>query len=107
MARQPRRQALSEPAVNPLVAAHFRAVNDTSTLAPAATRASDPEALDAKAGLAPQRPRALLEGARSQPSRVALIRTLIEHVRDSDHALYLARTHEVEGVVAVANVLDQ
>ena len=60
-----------------------------------------PEALDAvvdmlvRAGLVPQRPRALLEGTHSQPSRLALIRTLIEYVRDSDDTLYLARSHEL------------
>ena len=47
------------------------------------------------AGLVPQRPRALLEGTHSQPSRLALIRTLIEYVRDSDDTLYLARSHEL------------
>jgi hypothetical protein len=107
MARQRPHQSPGQPAVNPLVAAHFRAVNDTSRSAPASTRASVPEALDAggemldmrdllsRAGLAPERPRALLEGTHSQPSRVPLIRTLIEYVRDSDEALYLARTHEL------------
>ncbi len=43
----------------------------------------------------PQRPRALLEGPHSQPSRFALVRTLIEHVRDSDDTLYLTRSHEL------------
>ena len=120
MARRRRRPSKGEPSVNPLVAAYFRAANDTTApggdaakdvprraLAPSATRAGVPEAPDAvvdmldipdifyRAGLVPQRPRALLEGTHSQPSRLARIRTLIEYVRDSDDTLYLARSHEL------------
>ena len=114
MARRRRRPSRGEPSVNPLVAAYFRAANDTiasgddaaqdlprRTLAPSATLAGVPEAPDAvvdmlfMAGRVPQRPRALLEGRQSQPSRLALIRTLIEYVRDSDDTLYLARSHEL------------
>lgn len=114
MARRRRRPSNGKPSVNPLVAAYFRAVTDTigsendaipnlprRTLEPPATLAGVPEALDAVvdmlalAGLAAQRPRALLEGTHSQPSRLALIRTLIEYVRDSDDTLYLARSHEL------------
>jgi hypothetical protein len=60
-----------------------------------------PEAPDAvvdtlfRAGLLPHRPRALLEGTHSQPSRPTLLRTLIEYVRDSDDTLYFARSHEL------------
>jgi hypothetical protein len=114
MARQRPRPSRGEPLVNPLVAAYFRAANDTvvsgddaaedpprHTLAPSTTLAGVLEASDAvvdmliKAGLVPQRPRALLEGTHSQPSRLALIRRLIEYVRDSDDTLYLARSHEL------------
>jgi hypothetical protein len=103
MARQRRRASRGEPSVNPLVAAYFRAAHDT--IAPgdaAAIRAGFPpdggvEMLDvfSRAGLVPQRPRGLLEGAHAQPSRFALVRTLIAHVRDSDDTLYLARSHEL------------
>lgn len=113
MARRRRRPSRGEPSVNPLVTAYFRAANDAiasgddaaqdlprRTLAPSATLAGVPEVPDAVvdmhfgAGLVPQRPRALLEGTHPQPSRLALIRTLIEYVRDND-TLYLARSHEL------------
>jgi hypothetical protein len=96
MARR-RRPSSGEPSVNPLVAAYFRAANDAiasqddalpqRTLAPSATLAGVSETL--------QRPRGLLEGTQSQPSRLARIRTLIEYVRDSDDTVYLARSHEL------------
>ena len=117
MARRRRRPSRGEPSVNPLVAGYFRAANETiasgddaaqdlprRALSPSATVAGVPEVPDAvvdmldmlvMAGLVPQRPRALLEGTHSQPSRLALIRTLIEYVRDSDDTLYLARSHEL------------
>jgi Family of unknown function (DUF6178) len=114
MARQRRRPSRGEPSLNPLVAAYFRAANDTiasgddaaqdltrRTSVPSTTLAGVPEAPDAvvdtlfRAGLVPHRPRALLEGTHSQPSRLALIRTLIEYVRDSDDTLYFARSHEL------------
>jgi hypothetical protein len=114
MARRRGRPSNGEPSVNPLVTAYFRAANDTiapgddaaegppqRTLVPPPTLAGVPEAADAvvdmlfRAGLLPQRPRALLEGPDSQPSRLALIRTLIEYVRESDDTLYLARSVEL------------
>lgn len=114
MARRRRRPSKGEPSVNPLVAAYFRAANDAiasgdndlprHTLGSSATPAGVPEVPDAVvdslvmfygAGLVPQRPRALLEGTHSQPSRLTLVRTLIEYVRDSDDTLYLARSHEL------------
>jgi Family of unknown function (DUF6178) len=102
MARRRRRPSQGEPTVNPLVAAYFRAVNDAVALS--ATPSAVPETpgtpvdvleMLAGAGLVPQRPRALLEGTQDQPSRVALVRTLIEYVRDHDDALYAARSHEL------------
>lgn len=92
------------PSANPLAAAYFRAAHDA--IAPgddesSATIAGVPEAPDdiadtlVSAGLAPPRPRALLDGEHAQPSRVALIRTLIEYVRDSDDPLYVARSQEL------------
>src|SRR6185295_15559376 len=114
MARRRRPPSRGEPPVNPIVSAYFRAVTDTigsendaipnlprRALESPATLAGVPEAvvdvLDilSGAGLVPQRPRALLEGSHSQPSRLALIRTLIEYVRDSDDTLYLARSREL------------
>jgi hypothetical protein len=114
MARQRRRRSNREPSVNPLVAAYFRAVTDTigsendaipnlgrRALEPPAPLAGAPEALEAvvdmlvRAGLVPEPPRALLEGTQSQSSRLALLRTLIEYVRDNDDTLYLARSHEL------------
>ena len=111
MARQRRRPSRGEPSVNPLVAAYFRAVTDAigsendaipkpprRALEPPATLAGVAEAFDAVVEmltLAAQRPRALLEGSHAQPSRLALIRTLIEHVRDNDDTLYLTRSHEL------------
>lgn len=114
MARERRRPSNGEPSVNPLVAAYFRAVTDSiesendaipnlprRALEPPATAGGVPEALDAvvdmlfREGLAPQRPRALLEGTHAQPSRLALIRTLIEYVRGSDDTLYLERSREL------------
>ena len=83
MARQRRRQRPDgAPSMNPIAAAYFRAADDAAAsadhdasrlprraLEPASTGGSVPEALDAivgllaEAGLVPQRPRALLEGA--------------------------------------------
>jgi hypothetical protein len=117
MARRRRRPSNGEPSVNPLVAAYFRAATDTIEsendavpnlprrgLEPPAALAGVPEALEAvvamldmlsRAGLVPQPPRTLLEGTHSQPSGLALIRTLIEYVRDNDDTLYLTRSHEL------------
>lgn len=114
MARRRRRLSNGEPSVNPLVAAYFRAATDTigsendavpnlprRALEPPATLARVPEALDAivemlaLAGLAAQRPRALLEGTHSQPLRFARIRTLMQFVRDSDDSMYVVRTREL------------
>jgi len=117
MARRRRRPSRGEPSVNPIAAAYFRAADDAiasgddaaqdlprRTLAPSATLAGVPEAPDAVAdmldilfrtGLVPLRPRARLEGTRSQPSRLARIQTLIEYLRDSDDTVYFARSHEL------------
>ena len=104
MARQRgRRQPDGTPRPNPIAAAYFRAADDTAASAdpaasrltgravePAPTGESVPEALDAivdllaEAGLVPQRPRALLEGARAEQSRLTSIRPLMEYVRDKD-----------------------
>ena len=49
----------------------------------------------AEAGLLPGRPRALLEGAASEPSRLTRMQRLMEHVRDTDDTAYLARSSEL------------
>ena len=103
MARQRRRPSRGEPSVNPLVAAYFRDANDTVASGddaaqdlPRGTVAPDAVVdMLVRAGLMPQRPRALLEGTHAQPSRFALIHALMEYVRDSDDTLYLARSHEL------------
>jgi hypothetical protein len=99
MAKRRRRPSDGEPSVNPVVAAYFRAVTDTSGSENDAAEA--PEVVDAVvdmlavAGMATTRPRALLEGSHSQPSRLARIRTLLEFVRDNDDATYVVRSHEL------------
>ena len=93
MARRRQRPAKGEPSVNPLVAAYVRAATDTVASGDDTARDLARHALAPSSTLEP--PRALLEGAPAQPSRYARIRTLIEYVRDNDHALYLARSHEL------------
>ena len=114
MARRPQRQAPGEPSVNPIVAAYFRAADDgvapgdevaldltPGALALPAAGPGVAAAFDAlidvlaTAGLMPQRPLALLEGAQSQPERFARIRALMESVRDSDDTRYFVRSREL------------
>ena len=114
MARRPQRQAPGEPSVNPIVAAYFRDADDAvasgddvaldltrGALAPPAGGPGVAEAFDAlidvlaTAGLMPQRPRALLEGAQAQPERCARIRALMKYVRDSDDLKYVVRSQEL------------
>jgi hypothetical protein len=120
MARQPKP---AEPNVgaagpttsNPIVAAYFRAVAETpepSSGAPGSTepatelRAPDDEVVQLlnDAGVIPQGPRALLEGEGPDPqgARLAHIRRLMAHVRDTDEAAYLTRCHEL---AFIANTL--
>ena len=74
-------------------------------LEPAPTGDSLAHAVDAmvdvlaEAGLVPQRPRALLEGARPEQSRLTLIRRLMESVRDIDDSAYLTRSRELAFLV--------
>jgi hypothetical protein len=114
MARQPGRQRPEgTPSMNPIAAAYFRAADagasadhDVSRLPqlplePASTGGSFPETLDAivgllaEAGLVPERPRALLEGAQSEQSRVTRIRPLMEYVRDRDDTARFNRSREL------------
>ncbi|HEY0285350.1 MAG TPA: DUF6178 family protein [Vicinamibacterales bacterium] len=101
-ARQRRPASNGQPSANPFVDAYFRAVNDSiasenETIQNRPRRASHDAVVDmlVSADLVPQRPRMLLEGTDSQPSRLALIRTLIQCVRDSDDTVYLERSHEL------------
>lgn len=107
------------PAVtNPIAAAYFRSADDIPTssghdashrpppaLEPASADGSVRAELDAivsllaEAGVVTERPRALLEGATSQPSRLTRIRPLMEHVRDTDDEAYFARTREMAFLV--------
>lgn len=99
---------------NPIAAAYFRAADDSAAspdhdasrlprraLEPSPSGESVSEALDAvvdllaDAGLMPERPRALLEGTTPQPSRLARIRPLMEHVRDTDDNAYFTRHREM------------
>jgi hypothetical protein len=103
------------PPLNPIAAAYLRAADDAA--APAGDDASRlprralepapsadgtvPEALDAivgllaEAGLVPQQPRALLEGARPEQSRLTRIRPLMQYVREMDGTAHLARNREL------------
>jgi hypothetical protein len=103
------------PSINPIAAAYFRAVADTAAEAitapppvlppvPALEAApidgSVADALDAlvgvlaEAGLVPQRPRALLEGA-STEAPLTFIRPLMAYLRDTDLDAHFARSREL------------
>ena len=109
MARERRRGAppLTKTLPNPVAAAYFRAADDAAAspghdasrlprraLEPSSSDGSVSEALDAivgllaEAGMVPERPRALLEGAVPQPSRLTRMRPLMVHVRDTDDNAY-------------------
>jgi len=115
VARQRKRERPdATPSTNPVAAAYFRAADDTAASADhdtsrlhcggdelAPTGESVREALDAivgllvEAGLVVQPPRALLEGARSEQSRLAHIRPLMAYIRDADNAALLSRSREL------------
>jgi hypothetical protein len=91
--------------MNPIAEAYFQAADDTAASpdhgASRVPGGSVSEAGDAifallaEAGLVPDQPRALLEGTVAQPSRLARIRPLIAHVRDTDDNAYFARSREM------------
>jgi hypothetical protein len=114
MARQRRHQVDRVPALNPVAAAYFRAVDETVPSAddgaaglsnhPTAAPPPSPdiaEALNAvagmraKAGLVPQRPRALLEDPHARQHGLARIRALMEHHRQEDEAAFHTRGREL------------
>ena len=99
---------------NPIAAAYFRAAGDTATapdqessypprraLPQTFTGESVADAVDAmigllaEAGLVLERPRALLDGAGAEPSRLTRIRPLMAHLRDVDDNAYFTRTREM------------
>jgi hypothetical protein len=120
MARRRKRQPpIGAPELpNPIAAAYFRAADENTrssghdganppprTLGPSSENGSIGAELDAfisllaEAGVVPERPRALLEGATSQPSRLTRLRPLMEHVRDTNDEAYFARTREMAFLV--------
>ena len=117
MARRPRHtqsgaSVTGSFTVNPIVAAYFRAA-DEGPEASTETAASEsdvhahaidgPESFEAvvelltEAGLMPERPRALLEGADADPqaARLTRLRRLMACVRDTDESAYLTRSREL------------
>jgi hypothetical protein len=112
MARERRRQRPDgTPAPNPIAAAYFRDIGDAAASAdddaPRLPRrdteaartgtdsCDDVAGVLAEAGLLPQRPRALLEGARREQSRLTRILPLMEYLREKHDAGYLARNREL------------
>src|SRR6185369_6372128 len=119
MARQPAhaRSAASKTGainVNPIVAAYFRAADEaaeSSASTPPASRSTDahaeatdvPESIEAvielltEAGMMPERPRALLAAADTEPqaTRLTRLRQLMEYERDRNETAYFARHREL------------
>ena len=114
LAQQPRRPHDGAPNANPIVAAYFRAADEPvasgdpvasaqpkPALDASPTPSPTPEALDAvvemltESGVLGERPRALLEGTVSEPSRLRHILPLMEFVRDRDDAACSARSREL------------
>ncbi len=118
MARQPSRQRSDgAPSMNPIAAGYSRAAHDSAAPAdrdasrfprePAPTGESVPELIAAivdlladagpvgPASVVAQRPRALLEGAQPEHSRLTCIRPLMEHIREMDDGALLTRSREL------------
>ena len=113
MARQRRHQALDEASsVNPIAAAYFRAAADAEASTeeeagqgrPAPESATDADASEAlpavldllaEAGFVPGRPRALLESAPGEPSRLTPLRALLASIHDADQAAFARRNREL------------
>ncbi|MEP7305979.1 MAG: DUF6178 family protein [Acidobacteriota bacterium] len=108
-----RRRPDGTPVLNPIAATYLRTAEQTAASADhdaslVPLSAAEPGStgsvvetrdaiigLLAESGAVPQRPRALLEGAGSQPSRLACIRPLMEYVRDTDDTAHLMRNREL------------
>jgi hypothetical protein len=114
MARQPRRLGPDAGLPNPIAAAYFRAVDEGAVPDPvdgplpsrelngsAVAEGEVHEALEAvaellaAAGVMPDRPLALLEGAHDRDDRFARIRPLLEQLSRTDPGAYLIATHEM------------
>lgn len=124
MARQSKRSKASMAGAikgNPIVTAYFRAADEgpessTSPPAPKSLPAAEsrlgevpahatdgPESIEAvmelltEAGMMPERPRALLDAADTDPqaARLAHLRRLMTHVRDTDETVYFTRSREL------------
>jgi hypothetical protein len=116
MARQPTRTASGAAATrsmtaNPIVAAYFRAADEASESTSPASRSTDmhvdatdvPESIAAvidlltEAGMMPERPRALLAAADTDPqtARLARLRQLMEYAHDRNDIAYFTRNREL------------
>lgn len=104
MARQRGREPADAASSNPLVAAAFRMAHEAAASfdgnADSGRRAGSESVhavveLLTEAGVVPERPRALLEGTGSEPSRFARIRALMAHLYDTNPAAYLGRSQEL------------
>jgi hypothetical protein len=106
MARQP------QDTINPIATAYFRATEEEADtipegIAPESARYRDagdddiPTSIDAviellaEAGVMPERPRALLEAADEDSTKLSLLKRLMEFVLHHDEPAYLARTREL------------
>ncbi len=110
MARQPKTTpsgtSVTAP-VNPIVTAYFRAVDELESPLPASDAhvpaSGVSESVEAvmelleEAGVMPERPRALLEGAGPGPqaTRLTHLRRLMAHVREKDETAYFRRGREL------------
>jgi hypothetical protein len=100
MARQ--RGRTRSASLNPIVAAYFR---ETSEAAESSNVTAQPPErmlgavieLLTEAGMMPERPRALLEAADSEPQAASLarVRRVMEYVRDTNDTAFLARSREL------------
>ena len=102
MARQPRhRRTDAAPSINPIVAAYVRDADEAAAAVEAPATPDVSASIDAvvdllaEAGLAPERPRALLESAADESPRLTRLQRLMEQARDTDDTAYLARGREL------------
>jgi hypothetical protein len=90
-------------AVNPIVAAYFRAADEARSTNVPADAPDVPESIVAvidlltEAGLMPERPRARLGAADVDPPapRLTHLRQVMEHARDTDENAYVTRSREL------------
>lgn len=115
MSRQLQRGAGTSPPVNAVSLAYFRAMErdsaDETEVEPDSADASPgtaliaPPSLDgfvqviAEAGILPEAPRALLDRPQAQASRLALMQTHMQFVRDTNYIAYSTRSQELAYLV--------